>query len=165
VVEAGSSTPVAQPAILDWSALLQNLEYRSALTRSGKAPLVNGQYREPAAPGSASSTMVTLTDAVAAGDLTGDGTPGAVVVLATNTGGSGTFMDLAAVALQAAAPVNVATVLLGDRVKINSLSLQNGAITVDMITQGPADPMCCPTQHVLEVYRLQGDQLVKTSSK
>jgi hypothetical protein len=164
-VPSGGATPGAQPTALDWPALLRNLEYKSAFTRSGTALLVGGRYREPAAPGSAASTEVTLTDALAVGDLTGNGMPGAVVVLATETGGSGVFMDLAAVALRAGSPANVATASLGDRVKINSLSLQDGTISVDMITQGPADPMCCPTQRVVEEYRLQGDELVKLSSK
>jgi heat shock protein HslJ len=33
-----------------------------------------------------------------------------------------------------------------------------------MVTQGPNDPMCCPTQEVVNTYALQGDQLVATSS-
>jgi heat shock protein HslJ len=34
-----------------------------------------------------------------------------------------------------------------------------------MINQGPEDPMCCPTQNVVQTYTLQGDQLVETSSR
>ena len=36
---------------------------------------------------------------------------------------------------------------------------------VEMITHGPDDPMCCPTQRVVKSYALQGDQLVETSSR
>jgi hypothetical protein len=36
--------------------------------------------------------------------------------------------------------------LLGDRIQINALSIENNKIVVDMITHGPEDPMCCPTQ-------------------
>jgi len=163
-VEAERETPAAK-ASKDPAAAVKNLEYLSEFTQSGKALLVDGEYREPAAPGSALETVVTFTGNMAAGDLNGDGTPDAAVVLATNTGGSGTFMDLAAVVVQRGAPVNVAVGSLGDRVKINSLAIQERTIVVDMITQGPHDPVCCPTQRVVQTYQLQGDQLVQLSSK
>jgi heat shock protein HslJ len=54
---------------------------------------------------------------------------------------------------------------LGDRVKIKSLTIQNGEVVVDMLTQGPNDPMVNPTQEVVETYKLQGNKLVPTSSK
>jgi hypothetical protein len=53
--------------------------------------------------------------------------------------------------------------LLGDRVKINSVSIANGKIVVDMVTAGPGDGPCCPTLHVVQTYQLQGAQLVKLS--
>jgi heat shock protein HslJ len=34
-----------------------------------------------------------------------------------------------------------------------------------MVTQGPDDPMCCPTQRVVKTYALEGDQLVETGSR
>jgi hypothetical protein len=110
-------------------------------------------------------TTVTLMNYVAAGDLTGDGTPEVAVVLATSTGGTGVFRDLAVVEVQNGKPVNVAVTPLGDRVKIKSLTIQNGAVVVDMLTQGPHDPMVNPTQEIVQTYKLQGDQLVLTSSK
>jgi hypothetical protein len=61
-------------------------------------------------------------------------------------------------------PFNVAIALLGDRAQINSLSIRDGEIVVDMITQGPNDPMCCPTLRVVETYELRGNELVRTSS-
>jgi heat shock protein HslJ len=159
VVEARALKTEAEPD--EWTTALKNLEYRSQITQSGVAPLKDGEYRESAAPGSASETVVRLTGSVATGDLNGDGAPDAAVVLATSTGGSGVFMDLAAVIMQDGRPVNVAIAPLGDRVKINSLTIQDGQIVVDMVTHGPNDPMCCPTQQVVETYELQGDELVK----
>jgi hypothetical protein len=164
-VQAADKNPEGQPTPVDWIELLKNLTYMSVFTQSGMAPLVDGRYEETVAPASASKILVTLTDYIVLSDLTGYGTPGALVVLATDSGGSGVFMDLAAVVLQEGVPVNLATTLLGDRVRINSLSVQDAKIIVDMITQGPTDPMCCPTQHVIEVCQLQGDQLVRMSSR
>jgi hypothetical protein len=175
VLETAQATPVAVPAVESpeaaptvaaegWEVVLGNLEYQSEFTQSGVAPLHDGEYREPSAPGSASETVVRLTDSIATGDLDGDGTTDAAAVLATDTGGSGVFMDLAAVVVVDGTPFNVAITLLGDRAQINSLSIRDGEILVDMITQGPDDPMCCPTQRVVETYELHGNELVRTSS-
>lgn len=143
---------------------LENAEYQSEWTRSGTAPLTDGEYREQAAPGSATETVVMLSDRMAFSYLS-DGQKVAAVILITNPGGSGTFYYLAAVVEQDGEPVNVATASLGDRVKINSLSIENDEIVTDMITQGPDDPFCCPTQRVVQKYALQDDTLVKVSSE
>lgn len=143
---------------------LNNMTYKIDVTASGEAPLTDGEYREQAAPGSATETAVLLTEHVAYGTLS-TGEPAAAVILVADPGGSGTFYYLAVVTLQDGEPTNVATTLLGDRVQINSLSITDGQIVVDMVTQGPDDPFCCPTQHVVETYELQGDELVQTSSE
>jgi heat shock protein HslJ len=141
---------------------LKNMEYSSEFTQSGVAPLTGGEYREQAAPGSATETIVTLTGHIARGQLSGQ--EAAAVILVTDPGGSGTFYDLAVIVEQDGQPVNVATTLLGDRAQINALSIENNEIVVDMITHGPEDPMCCPTQQVVQTYALEGDQLIQTSS-
>jgi heat shock protein HslJ len=143
--------------------VLKNMAYESEWTQSGTAPLTDGEYREQAAPGSATETVVKLTEHIAYGELNGQ--PAAAVILVTDPGGSGTFYDLAIVVDQDGQPVNVATTSLGDRVQISSSTIENNEIVVDMIKQGPEDPMCCPTQHVMQTYTLQGDQLVETSSR
>jgi hypothetical protein len=141
---------------------LKNAEYQSGATKSGTAPLVDGEYSETPVPGSASKTVVQLTQQVAFGYL--DGQAAAAVVLVTTTGGSGTFYDLAVVVERDGQLVNVASTMLGDRVQIQSFGIEGDEIVVEMITQGPDDPMCCPTQQVRQAYQLQGDQLVQTSS-
>ena len=140
---------------------LANMEYESMFTQSGSAPLVDSEYREPAAPGSATEIVVLLTEHVTFGQL-GDGQRVAAAILVTNPGGSGTFYDLALVAEQDGQPVNIATTLLGDRVQINRLVIKNGELVVDMIASGPDDPMCCPTQEVERTYSLQGSEMVQT---
>jgi heat shock protein HslJ len=161
--EAGAAPPLAPGGNGPSEDALANMAYKSQFTESGMAPLTDGEYREQAAPGSATETVVKLTNQIAYGAL--NGTPAAAVVLVTDPGGSGTFYDLAVVVEQDGQPVNVATTSLGDRVQINSLSIENNQIIVDMISHGPDDAMCCPTQHVVQTYTLQGDQLVQASSK
>ena len=113
-------------------------------------------------PAATTQTVVTLADQSALGKLNGQ--PVAAVVVITDSGGSGTFYDLAVAAVLDGRPVYLATKHLGDRVKINSVTIQDNRIAVDMITQGPQDPMCCPTQHVVQYYQLEGDQLVQVQS-
>lgn len=142
---------------------LANATYKSEWTQDGLAPLTNGEYREQAAPGSATETVVQLTGNAAYGQLNGQ--PAAAVILVTDPGGSGTFFDLAVVVNQAGQPVNVAMTSLGDRVKINALAIERDEIVVDMVQAGPDDPLCCPSQQVIKRFALQGEQLVETSSE
>ncbi|MFN8483215.1 MAG: hypothetical protein U0768_09270 [Anaerolineae bacterium] len=140
---------------------LGNATYKIEGVPAGSVTLTNGEYRAPAAPGSASEVVVTLTDNVVVGTLNGQ--PSAAVVLTSSGGGSGTFYYLAVIVDQGGKPVNVATTLLGDRVKINSVSITNNQVVVDLVTQGPTDPMASPTLHQVWKYELQGDKLAKAS--
>ncbi|MCP4196097.1 MAG: META domain-containing protein [Proteobacteria bacterium] len=160
---AGSGEQPEIPPVELTADVLANMTYQSEWTQSGTATLVDGQYSEQAAPGSATKTVVSLTEHIAIGTL--DGEPAAAVVLVTDPGGSGTFYDLAVVTNPNGHPTNVASTHLGDRVKINSIDIVEDQIVIDMVKQGPDDPMCCPTQQVVQTYELQGDQLVETSSE
>ena len=135
---------------------LKNGEYQTEFSSSGK---INGIYKEKIVPDSFTELVVTLSDKMAFGDLNGDGEKDAAVILIINPGGSGTFRYLAAVINQNGAPNHVASQLLGDRVKVKSLSIKSGEITVKMITHGPSDPLCCPTLEAIQDYQLQGDKL------
>ena len=127
--------------------------------------LTDGKYEgEPFVEGSAMRPTLTYVDA-AWGDLTGDGVDDAVVFLAEASGGSGVFTYLAAVVDQDGQPVNAASVMVGDRTDINELKIENGEIVAKILTQGPDDPMCCPTQNMIKKYALQGDQLAETYSE
>jgi heat shock protein HslJ len=128
--------------------------------------LSDGKYEgKPFVEGGASRPTVDFVDLNAFGDLNGDGIDDAAVFLGENSGGSGVFVYLAAVLEQSGAPVNVATRLLGDRVQLKAVSIEDGNIVVSMITQGPDDPFCCPTLEVKQSYELQGDQLVLVSTE
>ncbi len=144
---------------------LQNAIYLSDYGPEGSVQLTDGSFKGPAAPRSATEIVVQLASQMAFGDLNGDGSEDAVVVLVTQPGGSGSFYDLAAVLNEGGEPVNVAIAFLGDRAKLNGLSIADGQIAVDMVIQGPNDPMCCPTHRVTQTYALEGDQLVNVGTK
>jgi heat shock protein HslJ len=143
-------------------ASLKNMAYTSEWGESGTVQLTDGEYRAPAAPGSASEIVVQVIDPISYGELNGQ--PVAAVVLASSGGGTGTFMDLAVVMEKGGQPVHVATAPLGDRSQIGAVRIENNEIVVEMITHGPDDAMCCPTQQVVQSYALEGEQLVLTSS-
>lgn len=93
------------------------------------------------------------------------GVEDAAVILASNTGGSGVFIDLAAVLDEEGEPRHVASAFLGDRPQINSVTIAEGVITVDLVTQGPEDPFCCPTLPLTVSFTLQEDALVEVDSE
>jgi heat shock protein HslJ len=160
--DPAAGQPMEPPASLALEGL-KNATYQVEFTNSGLAPLKDGVYSEPAAAGSAAQTTVTLTDSIAYG-LLPDGQTAAAVILATSTGGSGTFYQLALVTDADGTPVNIANTFLGDRIIVHSLAFEEGKLAVELTRQGPDDPMCCPTQRMLEVYAYQDGELAKVSS-
>jgi heat shock protein HslJ len=145
-------------------AALGNMTYQTEFTQSGEATLVAGKYSEPSAPDSATMTDILLTDEIAYGMLS-DGANAAVNVLVTDPGGSGTFYDLHVVRPQDGKLTDITYISLGDRVQINTLDIVDGLIVVDMVQSGADDALCCPTEHVVNTYELQGTELVLVTSE
>jgi heat shock protein HslJ len=144
--------------------MLKNAEYRGIYPDT--VQLTDGHHEgEPFVEGGTSRPTVAFTDATALGDLNGDGVDDAVVVLVESSGGSGNFRCLAAVLNQNGSPENVATQLIGDREQVQSVTIDDAEISVNALTHGPEDPMCCPTQEVTLTYRFDGEKLVKISEE
>jgi hypothetical protein len=118
--------------------------------------LTNGSYSEGSG---ASGYNVGMLDVYALGDLNGDGANDAALILVENGGGSGQFESLIVVLDVNGMPQQVGQAELGDRVLINSVTLASGQVALDMIVQGPNDPLCCPTQPETQTYRLVGGAL------
>jgi heat shock protein HslJ len=78
------------------------------------------------------------------GDLDGDGAEEAVVVLAVNTGGSGTFEYLAVAKRTPRGVKSIAVAPLGDRVRIRSARIEPRKVTFGVVRPGPEDARCCP---------------------
>ena len=159
IAASPTQTPQAKASILE---ALPNAEYLVEPASTGKAQLKDGFFEESAAPGSATKTKIQLGKIQAIGDVNGDGLEDAVVTLVVDPGGSGTFTYLAVVLNQAGKPKPLAAVLLGDRIIVKSLALQNGNVQVTMLTRKPDEPMSTePTVEVMRIYNLKGDQLVE----
>ena len=118
--------------------------------------LVNGSYSEGSG---ASAFSVQMLNVYGFGDLNGDGKDDAAVILAENGGGTGTFVSVIAVTNQSGAPHQAGQKQLGDRVIVNSVDISSGVIHLDMVVQGPSDPLCCPSLPQKQNYWLIGNRL------
>lgn len=154
---ACATLPPAEPSLSP--ELLANAEYRSESLPGGTARLVNGRYRQ--APGGDASPVpeLRLGAATATGDLNGDGVPDAAVILIADRGDGDFRCELAAVVNEGGKPRHGASVSLGERVKVLSLGIRSGVITVDYLCPGLGDPAFCARKRQAEAYRLEGDRL------
>lgn len=146
--ESGSlGTP---PRMAD--SALRNAEYRIAFGSVKRVRLVNGRFDDPE-----NHVSAILLQSLP-GDLDGDGAEDAVVLIGSSGSASGSFTRMVPVLNRRRVQTGAAT-LLGDRIQLQAISLGDRTVVIEMITQGPRDPMCCPTLHVRQTYRLQGDSL------
>ena len=122
---------------------------------AGTIQLSSGAYHD-----SAGGLDVQLV-ATATGDIDGDQRPDAAVVLASQTGGTGTFIDLFALLDHDSGAYTRGPASLGDRVKVDSIRVSNRTIYVHLLTHGPDDALCCPTQHIVETFVLHADTLMR----
>ena len=113
--------------------------------------LTNGQYEG----GTGSEYLrVDLLPQVAFGDLNGDGTNDAAILLAENGGGSGTFVSLSVILDQNGSLVQVSSnSFIDDRPVIQSLIIQDARIILKGLIHGPNDSMVAPTLAVTQTYR------------
>lgn len=172
--------PLIRPlaaALLLAAATACGREASSALTLDAAA-VSNAEYRIPVGAAAAivrarggnwsdpqGRQSLTVLDMNARGDLDGDGVPDAAVVLVYWGGGSGVFNYLAAVENDHGTPRHVASAELGDRVRIDGISVAGSRVTVNLTVQGEHDPMCCPTQAATRTFALEGQALVETSKE
>lgn len=136
-------------------AELLGAEYPTDLVSAGRIRLENGMFRAPAEGGGGEEVAAQLAEPVAFGSLA-DGRPAAAVVLVMSGGGSGTFAWLYLLARDGGSTRVLADAYLGDRVEVTGLAMAGDTVTVTMVTQGPNDPMCCPTMVVERAYVFDG---------
>ena len=116
---------------------------------------------EPFVEGGASRPRVELLDHHVSGELGSSPGDETAAFLSENSGGSGTFLYLAVIGRDSGKIKNLDTVLIGDRVQVEGVRLEHGAIVVDVLQPGPDDPLCCPTELATRAWRLAGGELVE----
>jgi len=148
-VASGASAQSAAAPTLDQ---LKNATYPTSYRASKSITLVDGKFDS-----AAERVNMTFVDATY-GTL--NGTPVAVVHTASNTGGSGVFSEIYIVdaSLKPFGPG-----LLGDRVKNVRVQVVDNRIHVDMVTQGPGEPLCCGTTPARQTWELRDGALTRTA--
>jgi len=154
--QEGSALPTSANAPASLTvATLANMTYRFGEGKSATTvKLVDSKGRDEG------EQFLLDRDHVAFGDLDGDGVDDAVVVLVSSGGGSGVFYSLVAVMQRNGRLETPAVRSLGDRIKINEINIRNDIVTVDMITQGPNDPLCCPTERQMLKLAVRGNKFM-----
>jgi heat shock protein HslJ len=167
-----SNTDDERPTIVALTGALTTEELRNAGYYLGldedPIALTEGEwYGEPFSAGGASRPGAGFVDDFnLTGDLNGDGVDETVVLLWTNSGGSGTFDFIAVMGRDdAGTPINLATAALGDRVRIRAAAIDDGIIVVDVVQAGSDDPACCPGQKVRRSFALEDGALNELASK
>jgi heat shock protein HslJ len=134
-----------------------SMTYRLRSVPSGMVTLSEGKYQAPAAPDSTSKILVTLTDRVF-GTIR-EKEVGAAV-LAVSLGGTGSFHELALLSRGAKGWESTDSLLLGDRIKVRSMMIENDHIVLAMTVHGPNDTQCCPTLEVTQRLTVKDGLLV-----
>jgi hypothetical protein len=121
--------------------------------------LTNGKYEGGTG---ADYLLAQLMPQAAFGDINEDGREDAVLLLAENMGGSGTFVSLIAMIATDSGFSQSTAVLVDDRPLINALTLDGSRIVLDAVIHGVSDAMADPTMKVVEQYAYANQSLVLT---
>jgi heat shock protein HslJ len=162
VLTAAIQPAAAAPVPL---SALANAEYHGIYEQP--VTLKEGRYEgEPfLADGASRPTVILIDRMVAVGDLDADGEQDAAVLLVENSGGSGSFVYLAAVSLAGGAARNLATTQLGDRVQVRNLSQDDGAILVDLVVAGEEDASALPATKIRKTFQVSDGALIERASE
>ncbi|MYB43288.1 MAG: hypothetical protein F4X76_14150 [Chloroflexi bacterium] len=148
----------------DAGSALRSATYLTENASEGSATLEDGEFREQAAPGSATEVVIRLGK-WSLGDLDGQGALDAVAITVENPGGSGTFRYLHALVNEGDDLRDAGVAFLGDRIRIEGVSVHAGLITVAMLDRRPDEPYAAPpTVPVIRQFRLQDAELTEVSS-
>ena len=144
---------------------LERATYLTENTDAGEATLEDGEFREPLAPGSAGELVIQL-DKWAAGDIDGQGSEqsgdDAAAITIEQTGGSGTFYFVHALTADGDDLRDAGVAFLGDRIRVEGVSIHDGVIVVALLNRAPEAAMASePTIAAIRRFALQGGELVE----
>jgi len=112
-----------------------------SISPSGTVQLVDGAFINQS-----TGTSIRIADTpLALGDLTGDGTADAAVVIDVVLPDGLRSTDLVIVENQNGQPVATSAVRLGSPAQVQRIYIDRGAIWIDMLIAGPLDDPCCPS--------------------
>ena len=112
------------------------------------------------AGGSSRPSVYYVRDFLLEGDIDGNGTDEAAVLLAASSGGTGVNIYLAAVRITDDKLENLDTVVVGDRVQIRKAGFGAEHIFLELVQAGPDDAMSNPGELNMVGWNLVNDKLV-----
>ena len=123
--------------------------------------LVDGIAKNPVAPGSAVTQTTTLLEGPAFADVNADGAKDAIVIVRNETGGSGVFYYVASVLTGGANQKTTNSILLGDRIRIKEISVDQSIISVTTLERKVGEPMSTqPSVSKIFKFKVVGTELV-----
>lgn len=146
-------SPAAPTSVSDQVEEIRNAPYQLGASDSLQTvQLTDGKF-EQGTPGAEDFISVQVSDFVAIGDLTADGTPEAAPLVSENYGGTGVFVFLAVYSKVDGTWTFQTSNMVDDRPQLQELSIANNEIFLDAIIHGTDEPMCCPTLRTMRHYR------------
>lgn len=140
---------------------LERATYLTENTDAGEATLEDGEFREPLAPGSAGELVIQLGK-WAAGDIDGQSGGDATAITIEQTGGSGTFYFVHALTADGDDLRDAGVAFLGDRIRVEGVSIHDGVIVVALLDRAPDAAMASePTVAAIRRFTLKGGELVE----
>ncbi len=108
------------------------------------------------------TTSIYLDEGVLSFEKTQNGIYYVATIVTFNAGGTGQYKYLVLLNGTPDSDLSyVASVDLGDRVQIHSISFSEGKIVLDMNIHGPNDGLCCPSVRTTKIFELQGGNLME----
>jgi hypothetical protein len=89
--------------------------------------------------------LLTSTSSYTYSDFNNDGMADVAATIQAKSGGTGTFNYLTVFLNNDGLPEYSTSYYLGDRISVESITASGTDLFVDIITQGPDEPMCCGT--------------------
>jgi hypothetical protein len=134
---------------------LRGATYPSTMRESGSVTLTDGRHVDDALQ----ITTTLLPEPMGHGLI--EGAPAAAVLIAENGGGSGTFVRLVLVGVEADEPRVLGSAFLGDRPRVRSLEIgTDDSVTVHMVQVGANDRFCCPATPMRVTWQWRDGALV-----
>lgn len=131
--------------------------------------LVNGKYDKQVVPGSASVTSILIFGIPVEKDLNNDGTRDYAMFIRKSDGGSGIFYYITAAIKDPNANNDVSgtnSILLGDRIAPQTISVQDGIITANYADRAPGESMVSnPSIGVSRYFKVVGNVLIEIPKK
>jgi hypothetical protein len=118
----------------------KDIKNASYLIDNSYVTLVDGRS-ETAIPNSSDKIIFQYYGNEAVGDLNGDNIQDTAFILTETAGGSGTFYIVVAALGSGEGYKGTNSILLGDRIRPQSLEIQDGEIIVNYLDHGPGEPL------------------------